>query len=69
MDLLHLEINVLVAQLDVYNVLKILSAIIVLIINSFIKVAVSKFALQELLEIDLLETGNVFLAIHHAKHV
>jgi hypothetical protein len=69
MDSQLLEINVLDAQLDAFNVLKILFAIIVLITYSCIKVVASISVQQELLEINLQEIGNVFHATLHAKHV
>lgn len=69
MDLHHLEINVLVAQLDVFNAHRISFAFTVLIICLYTKEAVSKSALLELLEIDQVEIGNVFLVTLHAKPV
>lgn len=69
MDLHHLEINVLVAQLDVFNAHRISFAFTVLIICLYTKEAVSTSALLELLEIDQVEIGNVFLVTLHAKPV
>ena len=69
MDLHHLEINVLVAQLDVFNAHRISFAFTVLIICLYTKETVSISALLELLEIDQVEIGNVFLVTLHAKPV
>ena len=69
MDLHHLEINVLVAQLDVFNAHRISFAFTVLIICLYTKEAASISALLELLEIDQVEIGNVFLVTLHAKPV
>ena len=69
MDLHHLEINVLVAQLDVFNAHRISFAFTVLIIFLYTKETVSISALLELLEIDQVEIGNVFLVTLHAKPV
>ena len=68
-DLHHLETNVLVAPLDAFNALKILSAIIVLTINISTKVVASMSVLLVPSAIDQLEIGNVFLATLLAKHV
>ena len=67
MDLLPSVMFVKDAQLDVLNVLKILSAIIVLITSICIRVNATLSALLELLEIDQVEIGFVHLAIPLAR--